>query len=170
LKKPRPTTGIVLQALFNILGPVSGRSFLDLFTGTGRVACEAAERGFSPVAGVDRSGAALRGFEKKGEPPFEMIRGDVRGVVPALHRSGRRFDVVFADPPYLLGWPPRLESMAESLSGIIESGGVLVLEHSRRETFTPDPNLFSSGDTRMYGESCLSFFDRLDTPRSEGGL
>ena len=38
MKKARPTSGLVLQALFNILGPGAGRSFLDLFSGTGRVA------------------------------------------------------------------------------------------------------------------------------------
>ena len=36
-------------ALFSILGPLHGMSFLDLFSGTGRVAAEARKRGASIV-------------------------------------------------------------------------------------------------------------------------
>nr|HPK06238.1 RsmD family RNA methyltransferase [Aminivibrio sp.] len=38
MKEARPTSGKVLQALFNILGDIRGKAFLDLFSGTGRVA------------------------------------------------------------------------------------------------------------------------------------
>ena len=31
MKEMRPTTGKVVLALFNILGPLKGKSFLDLF-------------------------------------------------------------------------------------------------------------------------------------------
>ena len=41
MKDVRPTSGRVLLALFSILGPMEGRSFLDLFAGTGRVGLEA---------------------------------------------------------------------------------------------------------------------------------
>ena len=47
MKEVRPTAGKTLGALFSILGPLSGMSFLDLFSGTGRVAKEARARGAS---------------------------------------------------------------------------------------------------------------------------
>ena len=49
MKEVRPTAGKTLGALFSILGPLSGMSFLDLFSGTGRVAKEARARGASIV-------------------------------------------------------------------------------------------------------------------------
>ena len=45
MKEARPTSGKVLQALFNILGDIRGKAFLDLFSGTGRVARSARECG-----------------------------------------------------------------------------------------------------------------------------
>ncbi|MFA5671275.1 MAG: RsmD family RNA methyltransferase, partial [Synergistaceae bacterium] len=46
----RPTTGKVMQALFNILGPLNGNSFLDLFSGSGQIALNAYKRGADPVS------------------------------------------------------------------------------------------------------------------------
>ena len=53
LKEMRPTSGKVLLALFNILGNIHGKSFLDLFSGSGRVAATARLKGASPVVLVE---------------------------------------------------------------------------------------------------------------------
>jgi 16S rRNA (guanine966-N2)-methyltransferase len=41
----RPTADRVKEALFNILGPVEGKFFLDVFAGCGNVGLEALSRG-----------------------------------------------------------------------------------------------------------------------------
>ena len=45
VKEMRPTSGKVMLALFNILGNIHGKSFLDLFSGSGRVAAPARRTG-----------------------------------------------------------------------------------------------------------------------------
>ena len=49
----RPTTDRVREALFSILGDVSGLDVLDLFAGTGAVAIEAISRGAAAATLVD---------------------------------------------------------------------------------------------------------------------
>ena len=44
-REVRPTSDRAREALFNILGNISGDSFLDLYCGTGAVGLEAASRG-----------------------------------------------------------------------------------------------------------------------------
>ena len=45
----RPAMDRMRESLFSILGPLDGTSFLDLFSGSGCVAIEAASRGASPI-------------------------------------------------------------------------------------------------------------------------
>ena len=49
----RPTTDRVREALFSILGDVSGLAVLDLFAGTGALALEAVSRGAAGATLVD---------------------------------------------------------------------------------------------------------------------
>ena len=53
VKEMRPTSGKVMLALFNILGNIHGKGFLDLFAGSGRVAASARLKGASPVVLVE---------------------------------------------------------------------------------------------------------------------
>ena len=59
MKEMRPTTGKVMQALFNILGPLRGKSFLDLFSGSGQIALNAYKRGADGVSRRARTADAF---------------------------------------------------------------------------------------------------------------
>jgi 16S rRNA (guanine966-N2)-methyltransferase len=48
--KARPTSDRIKEALFNILAPVTGKIFLDVFAGSGSVGIEALSRGAASVA------------------------------------------------------------------------------------------------------------------------
>jgi len=151
-----------MQALFNILGRPSGRSFLDLFAGTGRVGEEALARGFSPVTFVELSGRSANAISLRmaGRGP-EIIRMDVRRVLATLVSRSSRFDVIFADPPYSNGWVQRITSFSARLSAIMSSGGIFVLEHTRREL--PDLSLWGGWEasSKTYGDTMLSFFQNI---------
>src|ERR1700735_1085813 len=55
----RPTSDRVREALFSILGDVSGERVLDLFAGSGALAIEALSRGAGEATLVDSSAAAV---------------------------------------------------------------------------------------------------------------
>ncbi len=101
----RPTSGRVKETLFNILADkTQGARFLDLFAGIGSIGIEALSRGAESCLFVEENWKIYRklienikllGFEAKAE----AIRADVGSFI-GRYKSGRRFDIVFLDPPY----------------------------------------------------------------------
>ena len=177
----RPTSGKVLLALLNILqssGHIDGCRFLDLFAGTGEVTIAAASRGaaFTLAVESDRtaaSGIAARIASLPARAPAHVVRGDVRRIVPKLAREceadpSRKFDVIFADPPYCLGWGETLPGLIEDNAAILTERGVFVFEHSAREKPADRlPSVFARDD-RIYGDTVLSFYRQRTEKREEG--
>ncbi len=96
----RPSMDRMRQSLFQILGDLSGCAFLDLFSGSGIIAIEAASRGAGPVVLVEkdpRKRATCSQNVSFVEAPVEVL------TMPAerfLARDARTFDYVFLDPPF----------------------------------------------------------------------
>ncbi|HOJ51897.1 MAG TPA: 16S rRNA (guanine(966)-N(2))-methyltransferase RsmD [Syntrophales bacterium] len=160
--KVRPTPAMVREALFNILGSIEGTSWADLYAGTGSVGLEALSRGASRVVFVEKNAQLIKqiarsvremGFQERAA----VMEGDIKAVVKRLSRMGVMFHVVFADPPYdsdLVGKTVELCTKAPILS----DGGLLVIQHSRREDvhyplFEPSWEVV---DVRHYGDTNLT--------------
>lgn len=116
----RPTPDRVRGTLFNWLGQdLSGRSCLDLFAGSGILGFEAASRGADHVTLVEHARPAFKLLKKHAvelaSPRLELFCCDALKFAPP---NTRRFDVIFLDPPYSLGWleriAPRLDELAAS--------------------------------------------------------
>ena len=106
----RPTPDRLRETLFNWLGQdLTGKSCLDLFAGSGALGFEAASRGARQVVMVEQDAGVYRALRqtqamlRAGQ--VEMHRAD---AVAFLKSDTRRYDVVFLDPPFQLGWLPRL--------------------------------------------------------------
>jgi 16S rRNA (guanine(966)-N(2))-methyltransferase RsmD len=120
----------VREALFSMLGDVGGAMTLDLFCGTGALAIEALSRGAATATLVDtRTSLARRNVNQLGlADRCEIVRSE---AVRYLRRAGRRFDLVFCDPPYRLA--DRLEGELDSLIGpLLAKGGRLIIESAAR--------------------------------------
>ena len=102
----RPTPDRVRQTLFDWLAPlIDGASVLDLFAGSGALGFEALSRGAAHASFVEHGGqqaAAIREAAQKlaAGARAEVAQGD---ALAWLRGTGRRFDVVFLDPPYGAG-------------------------------------------------------------------
>jgi 16S rRNA (guanine966-N2)-methyltransferase len=149
----RPTADRVREALFSILGDVSGLRVLDLYAGSGALGIEALSRGAAAAVFVDSSQAAVtairRNLSELGlEAPVQ--RRDVLGYLAAA--AGRDpYDLVFADPPYdsAVRLAPEL---AELLPPVLAEDAVIVTESNKRAPLElPFPLLRdrSYGDTRI---------------------
>ena len=106
----RPTPDRLRETLFNWLGQdLTGKVCLDLFAGSGALGFEAASRGACQVVMVEHDVAVHRALlatqTALAAGQVEMHCGDAFGF---LKTDVRRFDVVFLDPPFRLGWLPRL--------------------------------------------------------------
>jgi len=161
----RPTTDRVKEALFNILGSVEGKSFLDLFAGCGNVGLEALSRGVRSSAFVEidlrlittiRENLRLLGFEGRAE----VIAADAEKGMRRLRKRGERFDILFADPPYEEGFLTQIMTCLEGAE-ILTKNGIIILQHSLREPLKQSvTKALAVTDQRQYGDTLLSFLKK----------
>lgn len=159
MKDMRPTTGKVMQAMFNILGPLYGNSFLDLFSGSGQISFEAARRGAAPVCSVESERKRQSDIARHAPDGVKCLCMDVRRAVSRFAKNGEGFDVVFADPPYELGWGVELPALIAENEAVVADGGVFIFEHSVREDAADMPKPWRRED-RAYGGTVLTFYRR----------
>ncbi len=166
LKRPkaahvRPTTDMMKEALFNILQPVTGKTFLDVFAGTGSVGIEALSRGASLVIFVEqhhdlaKSITALTkqlGFKEHAR----VISMEMKKGLHQISELNARFDYVFIDPPYQ---KDLIEDTMIRLgrAGLVDERSLIVIQHSKREPVRLRQSGFSLEDQRTYGDSMLTF-------------
>ena len=154
MKDVRPTTGKVLAALFNILGDIEGKRFLDLFSGTGHVGLEALKHGAKSCVFVES--VKNRADSIKKLVPEEIILSlDIRRAVSWLVKREMKFDIIFADPPYNSGWGDALLNL-QNLEKLFNPDCVFIIEHSIRENIN-DLSKFEIISQRDYGETRLTF-------------
>jgi 16S rRNA (guanine(966)-N(2))-methyltransferase RsmD len=163
----RPTTDRVKGALFNILGSLEGKSFLDLYAGCGNVGLEALSRGAQRLVFVEkdrrlfetiRENLRLLGFEARAE----VIAADAEEGVRRLRIRGERFDLLFADPPYEEGFPAKIVAYLGGAELLAENGAI-ILQHSRREPLKqPVNDALIVYDQRRYGDTLLSFLKNAE--------
>lgn len=152
----RPTTDYAKEALFNILDNQlywEDTRFLDLFTGIGSIALEAASRGASHIVAVDKHGANLHWIKQQleliGEENLHLIRQDAIEYTKAATLD---FDVIFADPPYEF---PQYDQLIQNVLEKLQQSAVFILEHRKRIHFTEHANFV---EEKNYGEVAFSFF------------
>lgn len=160
--KSRPTTDFAKENIFNVLNgylDFEGASALDLFTGTGSITLELLSRGCGDVVSVEleREHVAFirQCLQKLGADNCSLIRGD---VFRFLKSCKRKFDFIFADPPYALQELPRIPDMVlgeNAESCLLKEDGVFVFEHGKQYDFSQHP-LFV--EHRAYGSVNFSIF------------
>ncbi|HOB10039.1 MULTISPECIES: RsmD family RNA methyltransferase [Acetomicrobium] len=165
----RKTSNKVLLALFNIIGDVEGKAFLDLFSGSGQIAEEAWKRGARPVVAVESDRMLCTKLRRLAEDKesFEVFCMDVRRALPSLSKRGYKFSLIFADPPYEHGWIKRLLLLLAKYEALLMHDALLVFERSRREKLPLHCKAWKLLKERSYGDTVLSLF-KLDLgPRAE---
>lgn len=164
-QKIRPTSDRVKEALFNIIHTYLAEGFtvLDLFAGTGNLAIEALSRGAAKATLVEndrdsltiiRENIRLSGLQEKAK----IIPVDVKKAIPSLGKKGAAFDIIFIDPPYGTGLAHEtLDLIGEST---IAERALVIVECSPRETLERRYGKLELKDSRRYGDTSLSFFER----------
>ncbi len=103
----RPTSNKVRKALFDILGDIKGLSFLELFAGSGAVGIEALSQGAKEAVFVEKNKICLNRIKENlsvmGLRPGRVMGLDVFKAIKQLHQEGKKFDIIFLDPPYFRG-------------------------------------------------------------------
>ncbi len=154
----RPTTDFARENIFNVLENIvdfEGKDALDLFAGTGAVSFEFLSRECRSVTAVERAPTQQRFIQKVadelGTDNFTLVRGDALRFIASCPR---RFDIVFADPPYDMKGFGEIPSKILS-SRLVGPGSIVIVEHSRSYDFSALPGF---SEHRVYGSVNFSIF------------
>ena len=155
----RPTTDFAKEALFNLMNNhynIEMISVLDLFAGTGNISYEFASRGAESLTAVDFNGNCVKFINQTAEAlGFTQLHAHRSEAIKFVERAYRKWDVVFADPPYDFTGHEELVN-AVFKKGILEEEGMLVVEHARETNLAEHPNFV---ERRKYGNVHFSFFE-----------
>jgi 16S rRNA (guanine(966)-N(2))-methyltransferase RsmD len=161
----RPTTDFAKEGLFNILDNkiyFEETSVLDLFSGIGAISLEFASRGCMDVTLVEKDRVHIKFInrmiqEMNLENEVHSIQLD---VYKYLKTCARKFDLIFADPPYYMENVEELPTLILE-KDLLNPNGILVFEHYKKVDLS---NTKGYIETRNYGNVNFSFFEK---PSSE---
>jgi 16S rRNA (guanine966-N2)-methyltransferase len=147
----RPTADRVREALFSILGDVSGLRVLDLFAGSGALGIEALSRGASEAVFVDRDPRAIAAIRRNLDAVGATAPVVQGYAIDFIGQRQRGYDLVFVDPPYdsahrLVG------PLSERLPPLLTDDARIVTESDKRQPLLLDLPLIverAYGDTRI---------------------
>ena len=152
-KITRPTLSKVRMGVFNtlysIIGDFEGKTFLDVFGGSGIMGLEALSRGFGKVKVFEKNPKVAqilkKNYQTVGLKPNLTI-GDSTKLIAKLDKV---FDVVYIDPPYMSG-------IYEDILSKVQ-GGIIIADHSEAIEFDGYEVL----KQKNYGGKMVSFLKRI---------
>jgi len=161
----RPTTSLVRQAMFNILGDaVQDALFVDLYAGAGTVGFEALSRGAQRATFVERDRGALDCITATADKLGARDRvstqpADVVAWLRANPRATEAADIVFLDAPYQdeAGVDEALRLLGEHPPALV------VCEHHRARHLPDSIGRLARIRESTYGATRLTILRRDDS-------
>jgi len=157
----RPTPALVRKAIFDILQEIQDKTFVDLYAGKGFVGIEALKRGAKEVIFVERD-PVLYIFiknsliKKKLSDRAKVYKLD---AVHFLQDSSKKYDIIFADPPYESGELERIFKVFEK-KNLLNQEGILILQHHKKESLKENLKDLKINKCYRYGDTFLTIYRR----------
>ena len=157
----RPAMDRMRESVFAILGDLEGKSWLDLFSGSGTIAIEAVSRGSKEVQLCEKDKIKIKQvLENVSITEKELgvkIGCHFMAVELFLKRCKDKFDYIFLDPPFPYKFRLDLLKIIEQRKLVKEGGFVMI--HFPEEDMLPDQiGTLSLKDKRIYGRSIVNFY------------
>lgn len=158
--KIRPTSDRVKESIFNVLREeIIGKIILDLFAGAGSLGIEALSRGAESVTFVDSSFQSINVLKNNLKNSNLQTKTTILRLdgLKAVRKLKTNYQIIFADPPYLKGF---IQKIIDSIvqSELLEKGGILVLEHHKKESFISPEDKLLVLKQKKFGDTIISFF------------
>ncbi len=175
----RPTTLMVREAIFNILGKdVENSCWLDLYSGSGSISCEAINHGAKKIIAIEKNKeiamickknllSMIKPEEKDIE--IEIISHDVFTWIRQTQKKSiaskvinfekEKFDFIYLDPPYKEFLDKSLLNLIFT-SNFIKKSSIVIYEHAKK-SFIEDSEIWKIIDNRKYGQTKVTFLIKI---------
>ena len=178
----RPTTLRVREALFNILNNrVKNSNWLDLFSGTGAISCEAYNHGARKIIAIEKNKnnskiclknlLALHDIDNRKNDIDVICKDVLNWTKPNYERylsskvidlKNLKFDFVYLDPPYNANFYELVINQIFNCN-FLKKDSIVICEHSPNLLIKKN-TLWETIDVRDYGQSRLTFLINVQHP------
>lgn len=157
----RPAMDRMRESVFAVIGDLSGKSFLDLFSGSGTIALEAVSRGSTDVELCEKDrikiDTILENVSMAERECGVKIKCHFMPTEYYIKRCKRQFDYIFFDPPFPYKFHAQLIESASKKKLLTENGTIII--HRPLEVKMPDEiDVLKLSDRRVYGRSIVDFY------------
>jgi 16S rRNA (guanine966-N2)-methyltransferase len=159
----RPTSDRAREAIFQMLGNLSGMKVIDFYAGTGAMGIEALSRGAAHAVFVESDEDALRvlrdNLTKLGlTGQTTVLATTVQRSRPRLEKLGP-FDLIIADAPWRIA-QEAAEVVAQQCRGMLTPNARVLLGHPTESPVDlPETSGLTLVDSRKWGGSGMSFYE-----------
>jgi 16S rRNA (guanine(966)-N(2))-methyltransferase RsmD len=147
------------ESIFAVLGDLTGTSFLDLFSGSGIIALEAASRGAAYIEAVETDLLKRKILIANASISPIHIFCRFMPVELYIQRAKRPFDAIFCDPPFAYKY--KLKLLLSIVTSPLMTDSTLLLIHRPKteglEQQILSQEIFDLKETRNYGNSAVDF-------------
>lgn len=161
----RPTQDKVRKAVFDILGDISGLTFLELFAGSAAVGIEALSRGVSELTVVESNHESMKAIKRNIEllkaTDCNLYNLEAEKAAKLLSLNKKSFDIIFIDPPYHKDMAKKILQTLEGYD-ILSPHGLIIVQHFKSEILPKDSLNFSLIKEAKYGDTWLSIFSHAE--------
>lgn len=165
----RPAMDRMRESLFSSLGPIEGRSFLDIFSGSGIMGLEAASRGARPVRLVEKDTGKKQVMLQNLAIADQHIPICFMSAERFIQAWRERFDIIYLDPPF--DYAHKQELLERLASSRLLNPTTRILIHYPREDKLPE-NIpprkkgiqLQRTDLRKYGRSWVGLYEPVSEP------
>jgi 16S rRNA (guanine(966)-N(2))-methyltransferase RsmD len=172
-KDIRPSEDRVRKAFFDIIGDISGLSFLELFAGSGAMGLEALSQGAARVVFVEKDTQAVKAIKENISALFEpdaalsamqrpqvcLIHKDCLEAVMFFAKNKEKFDLIFLDPPYYVDLAEKTLQRLEDYD-ILTASGFVIIQHFKKDRLPQKQGQLVLFKQSQYGDTLLSFYKK----------
>ncbi len=178
----RPTTLRVREAVFNILNNrVENSNWLDLFSGTGAISCEAYNHGARKIIAIEKNKnnskiclknlLTLQNIENRKNDIDVICKDVLYWTKPNYDRNlsskildlnKLKFDFVYLDPPYDANFHELVLNQIFNCN-FLKKDSIVICEHSQNLIIKKSTS-WETIDVRDYGQSRLTFLINVQHP------
>ncbi len=157
----KPTLSKTRQGIFNTLASMmdfNGKTFIDMFSGSGIMGLEALSRGFNVICfEKDRKTAlAIKENYKNLKLTPNLYFGD---SLKNILKISTKADVIFIDPPYDSNLYEQALNIIKK-NNILNQGGIIILEHPVDKSI--NNNGFELIKAKVYGNKQITYISSLE--------
>lgn len=150
----RPTLARVKESIFNLISyKVADAVVLDLFAGSGAFGAECISRGSKKVYFTDMATSAIETIKKNTKnmvEDFEIIKSDYTSALAKFGAEGKKFDIIYLDPPYKSDYAVRSLELIQKLN-LLADDGLIIVEHESENDLQNAPSCYIIKTQRKYG-------------------